>query len=266
MEKGMTEGGDGGTILRAENLAVGYGDIRILENLNFVIREGEILAVLGASGCGKTTLLRTLIGLLPPLEGRFWLAGEEVRSGQEENALARLHRHFGVMFQSDALIGSLSLEDNLSLPLEELTNLPREIISEMVRVKLDLVGLGPFAKLRPSELSGGMKKRAGLARAMALDAGILFCDEPTAGLDPPTALEVDRLLLELRKTLGITVVVVSHEISSIGNVADHCLMLDKDIKGIIAEGTLEELRRNEDSQVRNFFRRRINKPEREAAR
>lgn len=254
---------EAGEILRAEELTVGYGDKSILENLNFSIHEGETLAILGTSGCGKTTLMRTLIGLLPPLAGRLRLAGEEIGVGHQENVLPRIHRYFGVLFQADALLGSLSLEENVSLPLEELTDLPPDIIGEVVRLKLDLVGLAPFAGLRPDELSGGMKRRAGLARAMALDPRILFCDEPTSGLDPPTALEVDMLLLELRKALGITVVVVSHELSSIGNVADRCLMLDKESKGIVADGPLQDLRQSEDPRIRNFFRRRIDQSEKE---
>ncbi len=244
-------------ILRVEGLSVGYADVRVLENLDFAIAEGETVAILGPSGCGKTTLMQTLIGLLPPLAGRICLAGETFGGSHTDENLGRVHRHFGVMFQSDALLGSLSLADNVSLPIEEFTDLPAAIIEEMVRLKLDLVRLGPYARSRPAELSGGMKKRAGLARAMALDPRILFCDEPTAGLDPPTALEVDRLLLNLRKTLGITIVVVSHELSSIENVADRCLMLDKERQGIIAVGHIAALRGSADSRVRDFFRRRL---------
>jgi len=263
MGNGAAEQCGEGVILKAEKLAVGYSDTPILENLDFVVREGETLAVLGASGCGKTTLLRTLVGLLPPLSGHLCLAGEEIAVGHNGDVMKRIYRHFGVMFQSDALIGSLSLEENVSLPLEEFTDLPPEIIREVVRLKLDLVGLGSHSSQRPAELSGGMSKRAGLARAMALDPRILFCDEPTSGLDPPTAMGVDKLLLKLRKTLGITVVVVTHELSSIGNVADRCLMLDKEARGIIADGSPEDLRRSDDPRIRNFFRREIEDPARE---
>ena len=240
-------------VVTVENLSVGYGDHLVLEGVSFAVNKGEILAILGRSGCGKTTLLRGLIGLVPLAAGAVRIAGESQDAGR-----TRIPRPFGVLFQEGALLSALTLAENVALPLEEFTDLPPTVIDEMVGLKLDLVELGGSAQRRPAELSGGMLKRAGLARAMALDPQILFCDEPTAGLDPPTAAEVDRLLLELRKVLGITIVVISHELTSIRNIADRCLMLDREAKGIVARGTLEELEAMQDQPgVASFFRNRV---------
>ena len=249
-------------IVKVEDLTLGYGETIILEKVNFSVREREILAILGPSGCGKTTLLRALIGLLPPKSGSIRILDETIGGAGDEEAVARMRRYFGVLFQEGALLGSLTLADNVALPLEEFTDLPPELIAEIVQLKLDLVELGDSARQRPAELSGGMLKRAGLARAMALDPQILFCDEPTAGLDPPTAIEVDRLLLELRRLLGITIVIISHELASIENIADRCLMLDREARGIIAAGTPRELEESDDPRVHTFFERNLSeKPE-----
>ena len=238
-------------VVTVENLSVGYGGQKVLGGVSFSVREGEILAILGRSGCGKTTLLRGLIGLLPLAGGTARIAGEE------QGRRPRAARPFGVLFQEGALLSALTLAENVALPLEEFTDLPPALIAEMVRLKLDLVELGGSAHRRPAQLSGGMLKRAGLARAMALDPKILFCDEPTAGLDPPSAAEVDGLLLELRKVLGITIVIISHELASVRNIANRCLMLDREEMGIVARGTLEELEAMKDlPAVRSFFRRR----------
>jgi phospholipid/cholesterol/gamma-HCH transport system ATP-binding protein len=242
-----------------EDLTVGYGDTPVLENVNLSISRGKSLTILGPSGCGKSTLLKALIGLLPPWEGRIYVAEEEIGTPADPWALNRVRRQTGVLFQSGALLGSLTVAENVSLPIEEFTDLPRNLIREMVQLKLDLVKLGRYGPLMPAELSGGMRKRAGLARAMALDPKILFCDEPCAGLDPATAAEIDGLLVELKAVLGVTVVVVTHELWSIDNLGGRCIMLDAEAKGIIASGTPDELKQSEDSRIKAFFQRRIPK-------
>lgn len=247
------------TILRVDGLAVGYGGEPLLKDLNFGVNKGEIFTILGPSGCGKTTLLRTLIGLLPAITGRIHIAGEEFGPEPEREVLDRLHHSFGVLFQEGALVSGMNVEENVAMPLEEFTSLPPEIISEIVRLKLDMVGLGEAIYQQPADLSGGQLKRAGLARAIALDPPILFCDEPTAGLDPATATEIDRMLLEVRKIMDITIVIISHELASIRNYADRCIMLNREAKGIIAIGSLEELEQSDNPQVQSFFSRRINR-------
>jgi phospholipid/cholesterol/gamma-HCH transport system ATP-binding protein len=244
-------------IIAVENLAVGYGQTVVLKNVSFSILRGESLTILGPSGCGKSTLLRAMTGLLPPWQGRIRIAGEQIGTGEQNEALTRIRRQVGVLFQSGALIGSLTVAENVSLPIEEFTDLPRDIIADMVQLKLDLVKLGKTGHLMPAELSGGMRKRAGLARAMALDPKILFCDEPSSGLDPATAAEIDGLLLELKAALGVTVVVVTHELGSIENLSDRCIMLNGESKGIIASGVPQTLKReSRDPRVRGFFQRR----------
>ena len=248
---------ENGGIITVEALTVGYGETVVLEDVSFSIGEGESFTILGPSGCGKSTLLKAMVGLLPTRKGKIRIAGEEIGS-EEEESLTRVRTQVGVLFQSGALIGSLSVGENVALPLVEFTDLPREIIDEMVRLKLELVKLGRYARFMPAELSGGMRKRAGLARAMALDPKILFCDEPAAGLDPATASEIDGLLLELKAALGVTVVVVTHELWSIENISERCIMLDGEAKGIIATGVPQTLRdESKDPRVRAFFDRRI---------
>jgi phospholipid/cholesterol/gamma-HCH transport system ATP-binding protein len=245
-------------IIVVEDLTVGYRDSTVLENVNFSVRHGESLIILGPSGCGKSTLLKALIGLLRPWKGRIHVAGEEMGTARDPEMLARVRRQVGVLFQSGALMGSLTVGENVSLPLEEFTGLPRNLIHEVVQLKLDLVKLGKYAHLMPAELSGGMRKRAGLARAMALDPKILFCDEPCAGLDPATAAEIDGLLVELRGVLGVTVVVVTHELGSIDNLGGRCIMLGSEAKGMIASGSPEELEQeSKDPRVKAFFQRKI---------
>lgn len=248
-------------IIRVEDLTIGYGDGAVLEDVDLAIARGEVIGVLGASGCGKSTLLKALTGIETPVKGRISIAGEEI-SSTKPRSLERARRHIGVLFQTGALIGSISLADNVALPLEESTDLPLELVDRMVQLKLELVQLGDKGHVMPAELSGGMQKRAGLACAMALDPEILLCDEPSSGLDPTTALEIDRLLLELNETLDMTIVVVTHEVPTIENVCDRCFMLDCDQKGIIASGIWQELvNQSTDQRVQSFFTRRLDRKE-----
>lgn len=240
-----------------KDLTIGFGETRLLENLNFTVGEGEIVAILGESGSGKSTLMRTLVGLLPPLGGRIRILGEEVGPELEQERLDRLRRQFGILFQEGALLSALTIGENVAMPLEEDTALPPEVIEEIVRLKLDMVELAGTEHEHPAELSGGMIKRAGLARAIAADPRVLFCDEPTAGLDPATAKTIDGLLLKLRELMGITIVTISHDLDSIRNIADRCLMVDKEAHGIIATGSPEELQRNDDPRVQAFFARDV---------
>lgn len=242
-------------IIEVSGLVAGYGERRILDGLSFVVRRGEVFVVLGTSGCGKTTLLRQLIGLEIPLAGQIHIAGADLVAAQGEDR-RRILRRFGVMFQNGALFGSLSLIENVRLPLEEFSDLPDEAIEWIARMKLQLVGLQGSEERLPGELSGGMQKRAAIARAMALDPEILFLDEPSAGLDPVTSAGLDDLILELSRTLGVTFVVVTHELQSIFAISSRVIMLDRATKGIIATGTPAELRDHPPNlKVRQFFRR-----------
>jgi phospholipid/cholesterol/gamma-HCH transport system ATP-binding protein len=247
-------------LITVQDLVVGYTGTPVLEGVSFSLRSGEILSVIGPSGCGKSTLLKALSGLVQPFKGRIHIAGEEITGGDGEEALQRARGHIGVLFQSGALFESITVAENVALPLQEFSQLPPELIEVVVQLKLDLVGLGRHGHLMPAELSGGMKKRAGLARTMVLDPEILLCDEPASGLDPETAREVDQLLLEFNSFLGITLVVVTHQVATIENLAGRCLMLDPKIKGILAAGSLADLKASTDPGVRSFFQRQILKP------
>jgi phospholipid/cholesterol/gamma-HCH transport system ATP-binding protein len=244
-------------IIIVQDLTLGYGESVVLNEVSFRVRAGEILTILGPSGCGKSTLLKAMAGLVSPLKGLIQVAGAEITADDAEAALAQARRQIGYMFQSGALLASLTVAQNIALPLEEFTDLPQDLIDIMVQLKLDLVGLSEYGQLLPGELSGGMVKRASLARSMALDPAILFCDEPSAGLDPHSAGEVDRLLLELNAYLGVTVVVVAHELGSIENLSSRCLMLDTETKGVAAIGTLADLKANPDVRIQAFFQRQI---------
>lgn len=242
-------------VLSVRGLAVGYDRKALLEGVDFDVNRGEVFAILGGSGSGKSTLKRALVGLLAPLAGSIRVDGEEI-VGLEGPARSAMLRKFGVLYQSAALFSSMTLLENVSLPLEEFTELPRDAIEIVARTKLRLVGLEGFEDHFPSEVSGGMRKRAGVARALALDPPIVVLDEPSAGLDPITSAELDRLIRELRDALGTTMVVITHELASIYAIADRCIVLDKARRGVVARGTPQELRDQcPDPYVRAFFRR-----------
>lgn len=242
-------------IIQVQNLTVGYGDNIILQNLNFSVKRGEIFVILGGSGCGKSSLLKNMIGLYDPPVGDVLIEGDNIvtaEGAERQNILTR----FGVMYQQGALFGSMNLLENVRLFLEEYTDLTADQMSLIARCKLDLVGLLPYESFMPNEISGGMQKRAAIARAMALDPDILFLDEPSAGLDPITSAELDQTILSISRNLGITFVVVTHELPSIFTIADRVIMLDKATKSIIAEGQPQWLRDHSDIPlVRQFFNR-----------
>jgi phospholipid/cholesterol/gamma-HCH transport system ATP-binding protein len=242
-------------MIKVDGLVGGYPDNLILDGVSFEVRQGEIFVILGASGCGKSTLMKHLIGLIEPFEGRITVDGDDIQHA-DENQFKRFLRKIGVLFQAGGLLGSMTVAENIALPLTEFTTLPPRLIDSMVEMKLNLVNLEGFGNRLPAELSGGMKKRAGLARAMALNPKILFFDEPSAGLDPITSAELDNLILHLNRSLGTTMVIVTHELQSIFAIAHRVVMLDSKTKGIIAEGDPRDLRdhsRNE--TVRKFFNR-----------
>jgi len=241
--------------IEVDDLTVAYGDSVIQRDLSFTVNERDIFIVMGGSGSGKSSLLRCLVGLLRPARGgvrygevNFWDADDEARGG--------LMRRFGILYQGGALWSSLTLAENVALPLREYTPLSARQIREVVALKLALVGLGGFGEYYPSEISGGMKKRAGLARAMALDPEILFFDEPSSGLDPVSARRLDDLILELRESLGATVVVVTHDLASIFTIGNNSVFLDGEARTMIAAGNPRELReRSPDPRVRSFLTR-----------
>lgn len=236
-------------------LECGYGNQVILKDVSFTVARGEIFFIIGGSGCGKSTLLRNLVGLNPPRRGEVRFLGAPFSAADAATRRAQL-RNFGLLFQSGALWSSLTLRQNVALPLEEYTKLGRREIDELAALKLGQVGLAGYEDYFPAEISGGMKKRAGLARALALDPAILFFDEPSAGLDPVTSRKLDELIVEIRELFGTTIVVVSHELASIYDIADRVIMLEKQARGIVAEGAPKELATtSDDPRVKEFLTR-----------
>lgn len=244
--------GGSSDIITVSNVVAGYPGVRVLENVNFSVRRGEVFALLGGSGCGKSTIMKHLIGLNPVLEGTLVVDGLEMNAANRDRILRRI----GVMYQSGALFGSMSVLENVMLPLEEFTKLPAMARRTLALMQLELVGLKDAANKMPADLSGGMRKRVAIARAMALEPSILFLDEPSAGLDPVTSNALDDLILRLRETRGVTFVVVTHELPSIFKIADRCAMFDRERRAMVALGKPAELRdASEDPFVRRFFNR-----------
>lgn len=239
------------TLIRVVDLTIGWDDTILQQDASFTIERGDIFVILGGSGCGKSTMMRYLVGLATPMSGQVLYEGED-----ESRLVGRGRPKFGVMFQSGALLGSLTVGENIALPLISWTKLPEEAAEAIVEAKLRLVGLQGTEDKMPSELSGGMKKRAAIARAMALEPELIFLDEPSAGLDPVTAAELDDLIISLNERLGMTIVMVTHDLDSIFKVGKRCIMLDKASKSIIAQGDPRELRdHSDDPRVRSFFNR-----------
>jgi phospholipid/cholesterol/gamma-HCH transport system ATP-binding protein len=243
-------------IILVDGLTSRYGDDTVLEQVSFEVYRGERFLILGESGCGKSTLLKHMLGLARPASGRVKILGVDIVGASEEE-LERLRLRLGMLFQSGALFGSMSLFDNVAMPLREHTTLPEPVIRDIVRMKLGMVELAGFDNHLPAELSGGMMKRGGIARAMAMDPEVLFLDEPSAALDPVTAAELDRLIEEINEGLGTTMVIVTQDLSSVLEIGSRCIVIGKREKGIIAEGDPRRLKEEAtDERVLGFFNRR----------
>ena len=244
-------------VIIVEGLTVRYGDNTVLDNVSFEVYKGEIFVIAGGSGCGKSTLLKHIIGLETPYSGKIIINGVDTTSIDDEE-MEKLRRGIGMLFQGSALFGSMTIGENVALPLTEFTDLSQNAMDLIVKMKLGMVDLSGYENHLPSELSGGMKKRAGIARAMSLEPAMLFLDEPSAGLDPVTTAELDMLIKKINGGIGTTMVIVTHELETIFNVAHRIIMLDKETKGIIAEGDAKELKEHsQNRRVRNFFNRQV---------
>src|SRR6516162_7182362 len=242
-----------GPMISVRNLRVSYGGGReILHGISFDVQRGETLVILGGSGSGKSTLLRTLVGLEKPTSGEVWIRGKNFAALSEDEK-DEIRKHLGMSFQGGALFGSMTVGENVALPLREHTKLEDSTVEIMVRLKLDQVGLSGFEDFLPSQLSGGMKKRAAVARALAMDPEILFFDEPSAGLDPIIAAGIDQLILELKKAFHMTIIVVTHELASAFLIADRMVLINKG--DVVALGTVQEMKNSKHPKVRQFLDR-----------
>jgi phospholipid/cholesterol/gamma-HCH transport system ATP-binding protein len=241
--------------IRVDDISFGYDDRVVQHDISFAVREKSIFAIMGGSGCGKSTLMRTMIGLLPPYTGSVYV-GDENYWGATDARRAEIGRRFGVVFQTGALWSSMTAEENVALPLRMFTRLDNRSIQELARLKLSLVGLDKAASTMPGELSGGMRRRVGIARALSLDPDVLFLDEPSAGLDPVASRRLDDLILELRNGFGVTVIMVSHELPSLLGICDDGIFLDAETKTAVAHGSPTRLRDTSDHPaVRAFMHR-----------
>lgn len=242
-------------IIRVENLTVGYTTKPVIEDLSVDFARGKVTTIVGTSGCGKSTLLKAIIGLLHPWEGKTTVDGNDLND-LDGNELTMALTGIGLLFQAGAMLNSITVAENVAMPLREHTKLPPTVIREIVRLKLDLVGLGHAMEMLPSELSGGMRKRAALARAMVMDPALLLCDEPSAGLDPQTAASLDELILNLKATFNMSVVVVTHELPSIAMIADDVVMLGTGGR-LLFDGPLSDAQRCDVPEVIDFFARSV---------
>jgi phospholipid/cholesterol/gamma-HCH transport system ATP-binding protein len=252
MAESNKESAQAGAMISVRDLRVQYGEREILHGVTFDVERAQTLVILGGSGSGKSTLLRTLVGLERPSAGQIWMRGQDIATISRAE-MDETRKKIGMSFQGGALFGSMTVGENVSLPLREHTNLEGSTIEIIVRLKLDQVGLGGFEDYMPSELSGGMKKRAAVARALAMDPEILFFDEPSAGLDPIIAAGIDHLILQLKKAFHMTVIVVTHELDSAFLIADRMMLIDKG--QVVASGTPEEMRSSTQPRVRQFLDR-----------
>src|SRR5882724_10419571 len=252
MESLPTDSPETTATVSVRDLRVNYGEREILHGISFDVTRGETLVILGGSGSGKSTLLRTLVGLEKPSSGQIWIKGQDIAAISPEE-MDEIRKKIGMSFQGGALFGSMTVGENVALPLREHTKLEESTIEIMLRLKLEQVGLAGFEYYMPSQLSGGMKKRAAVARALAMDPEILFFDEPSAGLDPITAAGIDQLILELKRAFRMTIIVVTHELASAFLIADRMLLIDKG--NIVALGTVQEMRASAQPRVRQFLDR-----------
>ena len=234
-------------LININNLSVKYGDLTVLKNISLAIPQGQITAVLGGSGCGKTTLLKSLLKLQPISKGKIEIFDKDIYSDEFEKEFKKV----GIVFQNSALLNSLTVKENISIPLKQHTNLPEEIITQIIKSKLQLVNMAQAGSKLPAELSGGMKKRAAVARAIALDPVLLFCDEPSAGLDPITRASLDDLLIRLKNQLKMTIIIVTHELSSVRRIADDIIFLHAG--KILFKGSYQQIQNSKNRQIQKFF-------------